>query len=143
MPVTAPDKYHVPQWLGERAERRFHAMAKPAGATCNLDCTYCFCLSKHDLPGGPGRGVMSDELLERYIRDYIASVTADEPGLNYLCPAFRKFFAHAGPQAQRMAIEPLRARIANAESMQASPRQSAAASSTDSRLPTGPVPLED
>jgi hypothetical protein len=41
------------------------------------------------------------------------------------------------------AIEPLRARVANAESMQASPRQSAAASSTDSRLPTGPVPLED
>jgi uncharacterized protein len=78
MPVAPPDKYHVPQWLGERAERRFHAMAKPAGATCNLDCTYCFYLSKHDLPGGPGRGVMSDEVLERYIRDYIASVTADE-----------------------------------------------------------------
>ncbi|HEX4884339.1 MAG TPA: anaerobic sulfatase maturase [Casimicrobiaceae bacterium] len=73
-----PDKYHVPQWLGDRAVRRFHAMAKPAGATCNLDCTYCFYLSKHDLPGGPGRGAMSDEVLERFVRDYIASVTADE-----------------------------------------------------------------
>lgn len=72
------DKYHVPQWLGARAVRRFHAMAKPAGATCNLDCTYCYYLSKHDLPGGPGRGAMSDEVLERYVRDYIASVTADE-----------------------------------------------------------------
>ena len=27
-----------------------------------------------------------------------------EPGLNYLCPAFRKFFAHAVPQAQKIAI---------------------------------------
>ena len=73
-----PDKYHVPQWLGDKAVRRFHAMAKPAGATCNLDCTYCYYLSKHDLPGGPGRGVMDDEVLERYIAGYIASVTAEE-----------------------------------------------------------------
>jgi uncharacterized protein len=73
-----PDKYHVPQWLGGKAVRRFHAMAKPAGATCNLDCTYCYYLSKHDLPGGPGPGAMDDEVLERYIAGYIASVTADE-----------------------------------------------------------------
>jgi len=26
-----------------------------------------------------------------------------EAGLNYLCPAFKKFFAHARPQAQKMA----------------------------------------
>jgi uncharacterized protein len=73
-----PDKYHVPQWLGDKAVRRFHAMAKPAGATCNLDCAYCYYLSKHDLPGGPGRGAMDDEVLERYIASYIASVTANE-----------------------------------------------------------------
>jgi len=42
-----------------------------------------------------------------------------------------------------MAIELLRTPIANAESMQASPRTDAAASSTDPRLSTGPVPLED
>ncbi len=53
-------------------------MAKPAGAACNLDCTYCFYLSKHDLRGGPGQGHMADEVLERFVRDYIASVTADE-----------------------------------------------------------------
>ena len=73
-----PDKYHVPRWLGDRAVRRFHAMAKPAGASCNLDCTYCYYLSKHDLPGGPGRGAMDDEVLERYVAGYIAGVTADE-----------------------------------------------------------------
>ena len=73
-----PDKYHVPQWLGDKAVRRFHAMARPAGASCNLDCTYCYYLSKHDLAGGPGRGAMDDELLEHYVRNYIASVTSDE-----------------------------------------------------------------
>ena len=53
-------------------------MAKPAGSACNLDCTYCFYLSKQTLPGGPGGGHMDDEVLERFVRDYIASVTADE-----------------------------------------------------------------
>jgi uncharacterized protein len=75
---VAPDKYHAPQWLGDRAVRRFHVMVKPAGPACNLDCTYCFYLSKQALPGGPGGGHMDDEVLERFVRDYIASVTADE-----------------------------------------------------------------
>jgi uncharacterized protein len=70
------DKYHVPQILGSSARRRFHVMAKPAGSACNLDCTYCFYLSKRKLPGGPGH--MDDETLELFIKEYIASVTADE-----------------------------------------------------------------
>ena len=77
-PSTPVDKYHAPQWLGTRAVRRFHVMAKPAGSTCNLDCTYCFYLSKQTLPGGPGSGRMDDELLERFVHDYIQSVTGDE-----------------------------------------------------------------
>ena len=72
------DKYSAPQWLGASATRRFHVMAKPAGSACNLDCTYCFYLSKRTLPGGPGGGHMSDEVLERFISDYIGSVTGDE-----------------------------------------------------------------
>jgi uncharacterized protein len=74
----AIDKYHAPQWLGDRAPRRFHVMAKPAGSTCNLDCTYCFYLGKQSLPGGPGTGRMSDETLETFVRDYIEGVTGDE-----------------------------------------------------------------
>ncbi len=58
--------------------RRFHVMAKPAGSACNLDCSYCFYLSKQDLPGGPGGGHMHDDVLERFVADYIASVTAEE-----------------------------------------------------------------
>jgi uncharacterized protein len=72
------DKYHVPQWLGDRAPRRFHVMVKPTGSACNLDCAYCFYLSKRRLVGGPGPGHMGDELLEAFVRDYIGSVTGDE-----------------------------------------------------------------
>jgi len=48
----------------------FHLLAKPTGATCNLDCAYCFFLSKEMLyPGSRFR--MADELLEEYIRQLI------------------------------------------------------------------------
>jgi uncharacterized protein len=73
------DKYRVPpQWLGSKARRRFHVMAKPAGSACNLACSYCFYLSKQTLPGGPGAGHMDDESLELLVRQYIDGVTADE-----------------------------------------------------------------
>jgi uncharacterized protein len=78
MQVPPLDKYSVPQWLGASAVRRFHVMAKPAGSACNLDCAYCFYLSKRTLRDGPGSGHMSDEVLERFVRDYIQSVTGDE-----------------------------------------------------------------
>lgn len=76
--MTAPDKYHVPQQLGAHSGRRFHVMAKPAGSSCNLDCKYCFYLSKETLPGGPGAGVMGDETLERFVAQYIDAVNAPE-----------------------------------------------------------------
>ena len=48
----------------------FHLLAKPTGAICNLDCTYCFFLSKEMLyPGSRFR--MADDLLETYIRQLI------------------------------------------------------------------------
>jgi uncharacterized protein len=48
----------------------FHLLAKPTGAVCNLDCSYCFFLSKEMLyPGSRFR--MADELLETYLRELI------------------------------------------------------------------------
>ena len=48
----------------------FHVLAKPTGAVCNLDCAYCFFLSKEMLyPGSRFR--MADELLESYIRQLL------------------------------------------------------------------------
>jgi uncharacterized protein len=78
VPPGAPDKYDAPSLAAAQGSRRFHVMAKPAGSTCNLDCDYCFYLSKETLPGGPGTGRMSDEVLEQFIQQYIAGVTGDD-----------------------------------------------------------------
>ncbi|MFZ0325335.1 MAG: anaerobic sulfatase maturase [Actinomycetes bacterium] len=52
------------------APRAFHLLAKPTGAICNLDCSYCFFLSKEMLyPGSRFR--MADELLDTYLEQLI------------------------------------------------------------------------
>lgn len=56
----------------------FHIMTKPIGPICNLDCKYCFYLEKEKLYPGTKKWQMSGEVLERYIRDYIASQPQDE-----------------------------------------------------------------
>jgi uncharacterized protein len=55
----------------------FHVLAKPTGAICNLNCKYCFFLTKENLyPDSKFR--MSDELHEEYIRQMIASQKVPE-----------------------------------------------------------------
>jgi serine-type anaerobic sulfatase-maturating enzyme len=50
----------------------FHVLAKPTGAVCNLDCKYCFYLTKESLyPDSDFR--MADDLLELYIRQLLES----------------------------------------------------------------------
>jgi uncharacterized protein len=64
--------------LQDAASRQFHAMAKPVSSTCNLNCTYCYYLSKATLPGGPATGRMSDEMLELFIKQYIEGISGPE-----------------------------------------------------------------
>jgi uncharacterized protein len=48
----------------------FHVMAKPRGAVCDLNCAYCFYLSKRKLyPGSRSR--MSEETLDLFVRQHI------------------------------------------------------------------------
>jgi uncharacterized protein len=55
----------------------FHILVKPTGAICNLDCQYCFFLSKEMLyPGSRFR--MADDLLETYLRQLLASHRAPQ-----------------------------------------------------------------
>ncbi|MDP3062208.1 MAG: anaerobic sulfatase maturase [Chloroflexota bacterium] len=49
----------------------FHVMLKPRGPICNLDCTYCFYLSKERLYESGTRFFMSDEVLETFTQQYI------------------------------------------------------------------------
>jgi len=55
----------------------FHVMLKPRGAICNLDCAYCYYLSKERLYPG-SRFCMSDGLLEEYTRQYIKAQRVPE-----------------------------------------------------------------
>lgn len=52
-----------------------YVMAKPAGPACNLACDYCYYLEKSNLYKDVPGHVMSDELLEHFIREYISSQT--------------------------------------------------------------------
>ncbi|HEX3855099.1 MAG TPA: radical SAM protein [Polyangiaceae bacterium] len=65
---------------GERAEgveRSLHTTIKPVGSACNLDCTYCYYLSKEQLLSQKSRRIQ-DDVLERFIVDYIESQDAQE-----------------------------------------------------------------
>jgi len=77
-PIRPMDKYDAPRFIADKSPVGFHVMIKPAGSACNLDCTYCFYLSKARLEGGPGSRSMSDETLEKFVQSYIRDVTADE-----------------------------------------------------------------
>lgn len=52
-----------------------YVMVKPVGAVCNLACEYCYYLEKANLYKDNPKHVMSDELLEKFIDEYINSQT--------------------------------------------------------------------
>lgn len=55
-----------------------YVMAKPAGSTCNLACSYCYYLDKQRFyDPSESKFQMSDETLELYIRRYFEAQTAD------------------------------------------------------------------
>lgn len=58
--------------------RPLYVMTKPVGAVCNLACAYCYYLEKANLYKDTSKHVMSDELLEKFIREYIGSQTMHE-----------------------------------------------------------------
>ncbi len=88
MPPAIPDEYAslsraaligpvMPEQRPANAPPYFHILTKPTGAICNLDCKYCFFLSKEELyPGSPFR--MAEDTLEIYISQLIESQTAPE-----------------------------------------------------------------
>ena len=68
--TTGNEQRAAPGLLPAGTPPSFHLLAKPTGAICNLDCTYCFFLSKEALyPGSSFR--MADDLLELYLRQLI------------------------------------------------------------------------
>jgi len=58
--------------------RPLYVILKPVGATCNLRCSYCYYLEKKDLYAQAASHVMSDDLLESFIEQYLNSQTMNE-----------------------------------------------------------------
>ncbi|MEG2150028.1 MAG: anaerobic sulfatase-maturation protein [Bacteroidaceae bacterium] len=55
-----------------------YVMLKPVGAVCNLACEYCYYLEKAKLYSDTPRHVMSEQLLEKFIEEYINSQTTPQ-----------------------------------------------------------------
>jgi len=53
--------------------RSFQIFVKPVGAACNLNCSYCYYLSKARLGSETAISRMAEGLLERYIAEHIAA----------------------------------------------------------------------
>lgn len=52
-----------------------YVMLKPAGPACNLQCDYCYYLEKRHLATGTASPTLSEELLERFVQQYIEAQT--------------------------------------------------------------------
>jgi uncharacterized protein len=71
--MTENSKMQVSHLFRGQPVQRMHVMVKPTGALCNLDCDYCYYISKQELLGKPENWKMTDEILESFIRQYFES----------------------------------------------------------------------
>lgn len=55
--------------------RPLYVMVKPVGSLCNMACDYCYYLEKANLYKENPKHILSDELLEKFIEEYINSQT--------------------------------------------------------------------
>jgi len=55
-----------------------YVMLKPVGSACNLNCEYCYYLEKEHLYPSAKSQMMSEQLLEKFIEQYINSQTQNE-----------------------------------------------------------------
>lgn len=81
----------------------FHVMVKPGGSLCNIDCDYCYFLSKQQLYS-VGRHRMSEATLESYVRQMLESHGTGEVN-----------FAWQGGEPTLLGIEFYRRAVALAE----------------------------
>ena len=58
--------------------RPMYVMLKPVGSLCNLRCKYCYYLEKDKLYKQCKNHVISDELLEKFIKEYIEAQTTPQ-----------------------------------------------------------------
>jgi uncharacterized protein len=73
----------TPETQPHRFPRSFQVVAKVVGAACNLNCTYCYYLHKEDLLPEACGGRIADDLLDKFIRQFIDSQEEDPVAFNW------------------------------------------------------------
>ncbi len=68
--------------MGE-VSRDFQIFVKPAGAFCNLNCSYCYYRDKSRLYPGAGPFRMRDSVLEEYTAQHIAAASGPEVSFSW------------------------------------------------------------
>ena len=58
--------------------RPMYVMLKPAGSLCNLRCKYCYYLEKEKLYADSRQHIISDSLLEKFVKEYIEAQTTPQ-----------------------------------------------------------------
>lgn len=58
--------------------RPMYVMLKPVGPLCNLACDYCYYLEKNNLYKQDSKHILSEELLEKFIKEYIGAQTSPQ-----------------------------------------------------------------
>ena len=58
--------------------RPLYVMLKPVGASCNLRCKYCYYLEKSKLYQNTPTRILSEEMLERFTKEYIEAQTMND-----------------------------------------------------------------
>jgi len=94
-----------------RSVHAFHVMSKPTGAVCNLDCEYCFFLSKEELY--PGSGFRMDPDVHEA---HVAQLLQAQRGAEEVVVAFQ------GGEPTMMGLDFFR-RTLDLEAKHAAPRQ--------------------
>lgn len=67
--------------IGTPFARPLYVISKPAGASCNLACKYCYYLEKKSLYGETPQSrsfIMTDDILEKFVKMYIESQSSPE-----------------------------------------------------------------
>ncbi len=62
----------------------FSCIVKPVGARCNLRCEHCFYLDKTQYYQDSSPLLMPDDLLEKFVRDYLAAQPAGLDEINFI-----------------------------------------------------------
>ncbi len=66
-----------------KAARDFQVFVKPAGASCNFDCEYCYYRNKMNLYPDAGSFRMEESLLEEYISQHIAAAVGPDVSFSW------------------------------------------------------------